>query len=645
MSRPLKLIEPYRGMKEGSFSLNRLFLSLRRGILQNLDLILFSLLAGFISTSISYSFGDIDHIEQIPLIYRAINASYLRNDFFVNSASQFGPRFFYSHGVGLLVRFFPITYVFFFLTFLSNILISLSSGFFSLRVLRGSRLGAMIGICAVLTLKTFSLGSVDTIYRTQLVPSLLAMPFLLFTLWAGFKAHPLSIAVLSGIASIFHPTLGIEVGGLAFLIAGAGIYLENRLVARAERDYKIKVFLSGILVFALFVLIYLIPYLNAPHIDSKEFIETLAYFRHPHYFVASSFEARDIRYGIYFSLGSILALVSLFRTHEISSKFLFQVVFLCIMLVGLAIMGVLFIEKIPTRLMTVIQPFRLLFIIKWLGLLFVSVLAGAFISARERGSAAQGYLTVFSLLTPTALLVNQLFASAGELWGKKQKKVRSPLGFGLAFTLLLAYLLFYTHLDRKSSLAFIGLVATAFIVTDLLSNRRIQVAVLLSLLIAVPVLILNSKKLPGPVAIQLSPYQIELGLKVESGELEELSKFAEENTTTDAVFLTPPFFGQFRLTAGRAILVDYRAIPFQDQAMQSWKTRLSEIYGVPTTMNYLSSAEKADEKYRLLTDQRLLQIDKQFPFDYAIEYAGTETEFPVLFESDHFKLVELGGVN
>jgi hypothetical protein len=621
--------------------LKRLFLKLWQGVVQNIDLILFSLLVGFIATSISYSFGDIDHIEQVPLIYRAIDASYLQNDFFVNNASQFGPRYIYSHAIGWLVRFFPITNVFFFLTLLSNILISLCSGFFSIRVLRGSRLSAMIGICAVMTLRTFSLGSVDTIYRTQLVPSLLAMPFLLFAMWAGFKTHPFRAAILSGIASIFHPTLGLEVGGIAFLIAGAGIYLENRDIPRAERDYRKKEFGAGSLVFALFFLLYLIPYLNAPGIDSREFVKTLAYFRHPHYLVASSFETRDIRHGIYFASGSILALFMLFREHEIPGKFVFQVAFLGFMLLTLVVMGVVFIEKVPTRLMTVIQPFRLLFILKWLGLLFVSVLAGSLIAGKEGRSAAQGYLTVFSLLTPTALLVNQLFTSAGEFWRKKQREVRLPLGIGLVFTLLLAYLLFYTDLDRKSSLAFVGVIAVAFIAKDLGVNRRIQIVVLLSLMIAIPILTQYSEKLPRPIAVQLEPYRVELGLRVESGELQELTDFVEQNTPADAVFLTPPFFGRFRLTARRAILVDYRAMPFQDQAMQAWKMRLSEIYDAPTTMNYLSSAEKADENYRLLTDQRLLEVEKEFPFDYAVLYAGTATAFPVIFESGNFKVIEM----
>ena len=66
-------------------------------LLQHLDLILFCALAGFASTIISYNFGSVDHLEQIPLVLRALDPEYLQNDFFVNVASQFGPRYLYSH--------------------------------------------------------------------------------------------------------------------------------------------------------------------------------------------------------------------------------------------------------------------------------------------------------------------------------------------------------------------------------------------------------------------------------------------------------------------------------------------------------------------------------------------------------------------
>ena len=347
-------------------------------LLQHMDLILFSALAGLASTMIGYSFGNIDHLEQIPLVLRALDPEYLQNDFFVNVASQFGPRYFYSHILAAFVQFLPITYVFFVLTLLSNALIAIISAFFSMDVLRGSRLGAMLSVCAVMTLQTFSVGSVSTIFRTQLVPSLLAMPFLLGALWAGFRGLPILLALLSGIASIVHPTLGFEVGGIGFAISIIATYFSIKTSGVEQKRRFVQKYLVSFIIFSIFLVLFLLPYLQTPRIATMEFVETLAYFRHPHFFVASSFEAREVRYGVYFILGTLLGLIQLSRSKLISRATQIQFGFLYFTLMLLSVLGVLFIEIYPTRLITLIQPFRLLLLIKWLGLLLIASLSGMY---------------------------------------------------------------------------------------------------------------------------------------------------------------------------------------------------------------------------------------------------------------------------
>lgn len=610
-------------------------------LLQHLDLILFGALAGFASTIISYNFGGVDHLEQIPLVLRALDPEYLQNDFFVNVASQFGPRYFYSHILAVLVKFLPITYVFFGLTLLSNTLIAIISAFFSMDVLRSSRLGAMFSVCAVMALKTFSLGSVSTIYRTQLVPSLMAMPFLLGAIWAGFRGFPILLALLSGIASIFHPTLGFEVGGIGFAISIIAAYFSIKNPGLEQKRRFVQEYLASFFIFAIFLVLFLVPYLQTPKIATKEFVETLAYFRHPHFYVFSSFEAREVRYGVYFVIGTVLGLIQLYRSKLISKVTLIQFGFLYFVLVLLSVLGVLFIEIYPTRLITVIQPFRLLLLVKWLGLLLVSTLSAVYIQNQKDDSSAIGYLSILSLLTPTALFINQVFLSVREQIRYLQGKDRGNIWFGLAFVLILTYMIFFTGFGRSSSLVYLGLLTLAFIIALLSHKQHLRIITLLSLLVALPFIIQNSSKFPEPIAVHLRPYELELELQAESGELQHLSEYVNQKTPLTAVFLTPPFFGQFRITAERAILIDYRTFPFQDQAMQAWKTRLAEIYAVPTTMNYFSSAMLADESYRTISDQRILKIVREFPFDYAILYSETATELPVLFETTSYKLVQV----
>ncbi|MCA1747901.1 MAG: hypothetical protein LC655_09405, partial [Bacteroidales bacterium] len=55
--------------------------------------VLLVILFGVVRTLVSYSgFGYEDQVEQLPLIYRSFDSSYLQNDFFVNAALESAAR-------------------------------------------------------------------------------------------------------------------------------------------------------------------------------------------------------------------------------------------------------------------------------------------------------------------------------------------------------------------------------------------------------------------------------------------------------------------------------------------------------------------------------------------------------------------------
>ena len=616
--------------------------SIYKFFVKYLDIVLFAMLAGFGSTVIGYSYGNIDHLEQIPLIFRALDPEYLQNDFFVNLASQIGPRYIYSHILAFIIRFLPITSVFLCLTLFSNTLIGVISAFFSMDIFGSSRLGAFISICSVAALNTFSLGSVSTVYRMQLVPSLLAMPFLLSSIWVAFKCSPLGVALLSGVASLIHPTLGIGFGAVGLVITvlgsskggkGLGIELKFRLPNQ---------FLLGLFIFLFFLAVIAIPYLGMPLIDSTEFVETVAHFRHPHFLLASSFVARDIRHGIYFLLGTILGIYHFHRLKRLAQQTLIQLVGLYVLLVLLSICGVLFIEIFPTRLITVLQPFRLLLILKWSGLVLISTYAGDVMQGSEEGLV--GLLSTISLLSPTAMLINQVLLFVQLKVKRWKREIRSYLFLGITFMLLMTYFIFFVRLDRSSSLLFLSLLAITLFITGI-STRFLKNIVLVFLFIAIPLITQNSNQLPESIAVHIRQYELKTDIQIATGELHLITEFAKEHTSSQAIFLTPPNFGQFRLTAERAILVDFRTFPFQDQAMQLWKERLREIYDAPTTINYYNSSLVADENYRNITDYKLLEVISEYSFDYAILYHETQTQFPILFETDNYKIVQVSLTN
>ena len=74
-----------------------------------LVLLSFSVLYGLIAAALSgYFYGLVDHPPHLALIFRAMDPGYLTNDFFVNAASGFGPRFYYSHMLAFLAGYVPL---------------------------------------------------------------------------------------------------------------------------------------------------------------------------------------------------------------------------------------------------------------------------------------------------------------------------------------------------------------------------------------------------------------------------------------------------------------------------------------------------------------------------------------------------------
>jgi hypothetical protein len=120
----------------------------------------------------------------------------------------------------------------------------------------------------------------------------------------------------------------------------------------------------------------------------------------------------------------------------------------------------------------------------------------------------------------------------------------------------------------------------------------------------------------------------------------EIASFARGHIREDAVFLTPPLFGQFRITARRAIVVDFRWFPFHDLAMVEWRRRLSDCYGEAERAGFKAAFEM-DRSYRAITDKKLIYIAKKYGSLYAVLYKETPTPFPILFENDTYKIVKI----
>ena len=214
-------------------------------------LTLFSVLFGLIAAVLSnYRYGLWDHAEQLPVIFRIMDPGYLANDFFVNAASEFGPRFYYSHTLAFVAGYVPLPTVVG-VAWLSAFIAVVVITALAARDLSGSMLGGMIAAVLVTLPEPFYLGNrASVLYDPLLVPRTLAMPFALFALWRGIRGQPISAAIASTPAILFQPVMGLEIAGLALVAAGGRCLFLLKL--RGEYEFnQLRSLALGVLIVGL----------------------------------------------------------------------------------------------------------------------------------------------------------------------------------------------------------------------------------------------------------------------------------------------------------------------------------------------------------------------------------------------------------
>ena len=74
-----------------------------------------------------------------------------------------------------------------------------------------------------------------------------------------------------------------------------------------------------------------------------------------------------------------------------------------------------------------------------------------------------------------------------------------------------------------------------------------------------------------------------------------------------------------------------------------WYERLTTCYGIPTGTGF-SMIPELEANYRSITDEKLLQLQKEYHFEYVVLYSETTTDFNVIYENDIYKVVEMDDI-
>jgi hypothetical protein len=101
------------------------------------------------------------------------------------------------------------------------------------------------------------------------------------------------------------------------------------------------------------------------------------------------------------------------------------------------------------------------------------------------------------------------------------------------------------------------------------------------------------------------------------------------NTSRDAVFAVPPSDDTFRSTTQRTIVVNHKAIPYEDEHLLTWFERLTDLAPIPLPERGAQEVEAAlDSAFNHLPADALQRLSQTYRFHYVVRAAplvGTGT--------------------
>lgn len=595
------------------------------------SVLLFLLLVAGVQIA-GYQFGQGNQVEQFSILFRLIDPAFAPGDFYVDSAAGFGPRYYYCLALAALTKLAPLPAVVFVLTFLTDLALAAVTYDAARRRLSAGRLGAAVAALAVVANSGFALGLAGYLRFDSYQPASLAIPLALFGVSSLIGGRRFPAAVAFAAASLAHPLIGLEAAMVAYAACalaeltrakGAGELL------RAWLAYVPSGLLFGAVIFAAWVW----PSLGQPHIPDRELFDILIAFRSPHHYLALGFPLRHVATAILFAAGLGWMVVAKARADGLGFAGT-ALALVAGLIVVLCLASVPLVDVLHNRAYGTAQIFRMLMLVKWVGLLFFAWVCTRWFEAF--GPMAWALALTPLLATGDAQPVGLCASLAAAVMLNRLRPARPGR---IALVVGLFALVGFVDVFGGAKAEIIPVTVGAACLWLALGAETHLIARRSAAVVLVAAIVLfgiwnRDRGLPTP---GLRPAYDWADIKTPDA---DIARWAGGHSPSGAVWIVPPELETFRLLARRAVVVDHTSIPFQELAMREWRNRMRAVYGDVRGGGF-PALEAMEAGYRSRDPSATRAAGRTYGAEFAVLYADTPWPGPELYRNAAFKAVSL----
>jgi hypothetical protein len=509
--------------------------------------------------------------EILPQLRHAADPSYLSGDWFVSATAGLNTaRGWYTHLLAPAIVVFGETVTLWILQLV--VLAALAWATYAwAAVLRQSAIACAAAACVVTTISFGTLGSSDLLTPNP-VPSSAAWAILAWGAVAIESRRYLLAGLLLALTTFVHAQLGI---GVSALFLGWVLLRPDRPSAR-----QVGKVLLGLLPGLVAIAPAALSQVDQSVTSDLQF-QILAVVRHPWHFLPSTWSAGE---WLSFATG-LTILVALLWGHPRRRSLAWLVAIVVFVLVLAWITA----EVVRVLEIVKLQPFRLSAVLQIpIAIAAGSLVATLWASPRDRILAAAVLVALPSAgpNAPIPTLAVGVTVLAARFSPSAHPRLLSAIlltsAIGACAVAVAEALMagtWWLPVAGASAVAAVGL-------TDLLLQDRDRkwsayfggaavagtgVALLLLQAIA-----FGATRPPTDTGLKPLPLH---GTLVPAGSLDAAALWARDSTPAAARFLIPPDYGEFRVLASRAIVIDFKAFTFAPSAMVIWLQRIDAVCG------------------------------------------------------------------